>query len=105
MQVAHNRAAHLQWRVVWLSLLAAALLGVLLIAFPRRHPLALDAALAGLMIGCAGVQLLYALRYERIAGIQRHHAVWRALAAGLFLLSAGLVTLGCLTLLHLAPAT
>lgn len=105
MHVAHNRAAQLQWRVVWLTLLAAALVGAPLVLFPLHHPLSCDAAVVGLMIGCAGVQLCYALRYERVAGLRRRNPAWRTLAAGLLLLGAGLVTLGVLTFLHLAPAT
>lgn len=100
MEASPTRVVNTQRRVVGLSLTAAALatLGAVVSAYHR--PLTWDAALAGVVVINAGVQITSLLGQERRAGITDGNAMWRVLAIMLFMLGAALISVGGFALWH-----
>ena len=84
-----------QWRVVRLSLAVAILSTLSLFASAMAGRLSWSVAPIGLIIGSAGLQIVYALRQEHIAGIQRNRSAWRAAAVALVAIGVGMIAFGC----------
>jgi len=102
---ATTNAARAQWRVVYLSVLAAGFAALSAGQDAVRESASWGVALSGIVIGCAALQIRIALRQDRIANARPSAAIWRTLAVTLLAIAVGFVTLGVLAVWHRATAT
>lgn len=105
MTTASSDVARAQWRVVYLSLLAAGFAALSAGLDVERRPGSWGIALGGIIVGTAALQIRIALRQDQIAAARPSATIWRALAVLLFALAIGLITLGGLAVWHRAAAT
>ena len=96
MITASNDAVRGQWRVVYLSVLAAGFAALSSGLDVYRRPASWVVGLGGIIVGTAGLQIRIALRQDPAASARSSAALWRALAVLLFAIAVGFVTLGAL---------
>lgn len=105
MTTTSSDVARGQWRVVYLSVLAAGFAGLSAGLDVYRRPGSWVVGLGGIIVGTAAVQIRIALRQDPLASARSSAAMWRALAALLFAIAVGFITLGALAVWRRMAAT